>query len=227
VPDERIFLVPTGVAPRAAGAESVHSFRLAHGLSASDRIVLFVGRVNREKGVDLLVAAFAAVAAAQPDATLVLVGAVYEGRWLAGLPRSLDPGVALRIVVVGEQPPEVVAAAYASADVFAFPSRTDTQALVLQEAALAGLPAVLVDPVLHRHGPLGTAGVLAAPSAGPFASAITSLLADPDRARRIGAAARDHASAHTPGRYAAAMHEVYRYAATRAGRLNACGRTRR
>ena len=48
----------------------------------------------------------------------------------------------------------MVAAAYASADVLAFPSRTDTQALVLQEAALCGVPAVLADAGLLRDGPL-------------------------------------------------------------------------
>jgi class 3 adenylate cyclase len=49
-------------------------------------------------------------------------------------------GVGSGAILVGEQPPPVVAAAYGAADLFAFPSLTDTQALVLQEAALAGVP---------------------------------------------------------------------------------------
>ena len=51
--------------------------------------MLFVGRVNREKGIDLLLAAFARVLAARPAARLVLVGAVYEPRWFAGLLRAM------------------------------------------------------------------------------------------------------------------------------------------
>ena len=55
----------------------------------------------------------------------------------------------------------MVAAAYRAAQVFAFPSRTDTQGLVLQEAALAGLPASVARrlvPLLERfHFVLGVA----------------------------------------------------------------------
>ena len=97
----------------------------------------------------------------------------------------------------------MVAAAYGAAEVFAFPSRTDTQALVLQEAALAGLPAVLADPVLHRYGALAGAAVCAGAEPAAFARR-------PDRpARRPGAGAPDRrswraarAAEHTPARYA-------------------------
>lgn len=227
VPDDRIFVVPTGVAARPTTHAAAVAFRARHGLSDSDLMVLFVGRVNREKGMDLLISAFARVAAAEPAARLVLIGAVYDSRWFAGLLRSVETAVAAKVVLTGEQPADVVAAGYAAANVFAFPSVTDTQALVLQEAALAGLPAVLVDAVLHRLGPLGTAGVLAGASPGAFAAAILGLLRDPSCARRVGAAAASHAAGHTPRRYAQTMYEVYRYATARAGRLNACGRTRR
>ena len=151
VDPQRIYLVPTGVAPARAGRGHLR----AGGSSRSDRVVLFVGRVNREKGIDLLLPAFDRVLQAQPRARLVLVGAVYEPRWLRRMIRN-D-----RVIVTGQQPPEAVAAAYERADVFAFPSGTDTQALVLQEAALAGVPSVLVDPVLHRRGALAGAAVLA------------------------------------------------------------------
>lgn len=227
VPEERMFLVPTGVAARPTTPAAVAAFRREHGLSESDRIVLFVGRVNREKGIELLVRAFARVAQAEPDARLVLVGAIYESRWLLGLLAHQPHPLRRFGGKSGEQPGEVVAAAYAAAEVFAFPSMTDTQALVLQEAALAGLPAVLVDPVLHRYGPLGPAGMLADPDPDALASTITGLLRDPGWAHRVGSAAALHAASHTPARYAVSMREVYDYATHRAGRLNACGRTRR
>src|SRR5262249_52600674 len=59
VPEDRIFLVPTGVAARRSSPEAVAAFRHRHGLRDTDRVVLFVGRVNREKGIELLIAAFA------------------------------------------------------------------------------------------------------------------------------------------------------------------------
>jgi 1,2-diacylglycerol 3-alpha-glucosyltransferase len=213
VPDDRIFLVPTGVAARPSTPAAVADFRSRHGLRADDRVVLFVGRINREKGVDLLIDAFVRVLATCPRARLVLVGALYEPKWFDSLLRRAGPRVAERIVLTGQQPSQVVAAAYAAANVFAFPSRTDTQALVLQEAALAGLPAVLVDPVLHQCGPLGGAGVRAEPTPAAFAEAIVGLLRNPGAAREIGAAAAARAGRHTPSRYAEAMLAVYAHAA--------------
>jgi glycosyltransferase involved in cell wall biosynthesis len=215
VPDERVFLVPTGVAARPTSPLDVSAFRGGHGIAPADRVILFVGRVNREKGVDLLISAFARIHAECPQARLVLVGAVYEPRWLRDLLRSVGPAAAARVTVVGQQPAKVVAAAYGAAEVFAFPSGTDTQALVLQEAALAGLPAVLVDPVLHRYGPLAGAAVCTAATGDDFAAGVLGLLAEPAAARRLGAMAAERAAGHSPEGYATAMCGVYAYAARR------------
>ncbi|MFY1634153.1 glycosyltransferase [Solwaraspora sp. WMMB335] len=226
VPAERVHLVPTGVAPRPTTPRQINDFRYGHGIAPSDRVVLYVGRVNREKGIELLISAFEQVLAGCPNARLVLVGALYEPRWLAGLLRLADPRVAERVTLTGQQPPEVVAAAYGAAEVFAFPSRTDTQALVLQEAGLAGVPVVLVDRALHAHGALAGAAVCADPDPGGLATGVLRLLLDPDSARRIAAAAAGRAAAHTPARYAEAIAEVYASAVGLASRFNARGRTR-
>jgi 1,2-diacylglycerol 3-alpha-glucosyltransferase len=205
---ERIFLVPAGVCSVASPGGG---FRARYGIPAGDPVVLFVGRVNREKGVDLLLSAFARALASAPAARLVLIGAVYEPRWLR---RLLDAsGVADRIVVTGQLTPDVVASAYATASVFAFPSLTDTQGLVLQEAALAGVPVLLADAQLHRTGVLGDATLLADPTPQAFGGALADLLGDPDAARAAGARARERASLHTPERYAATMRDVYAFAA--------------
>jgi glycosyltransferase involved in cell wall biosynthesis len=204
---ERVFVIPTGVAARPIDPAAVRDFRAAHGLTDATRVVLFVGRVNREKGVELLAEAFARLATGRDDLRLVLVGAVYDRRWLAAL---LDRhGIAGRVVVTGQQPPAGVSAAYGSADVFAFPSTSDTQALVLQEAAHAGLPVVMVDEALHEHGPLAGAAVLTRPDARDLAAGLGTVLDDPQGTGRLARRAARHAGGHTPQAYAAAMHAVY------------------
>jgi len=214
VPADRIHIVPTAVAPYPVTARALAAFRARHRIGPAEPVVLFVGRVNREKGMDLLLSAFEHVVARRPDARLVLVGAVYEPRWLAGLLRAAGPAVAARTVLAGEQPPEAVAAACAAARVFAFPSRTDTQALVLQEAALVGLPAVVADPVLHRRGPLGGHAVHADATPEAFGAAVADLLTDGERAAALGSAAAAHVAGYTPAAYAEAMHAVYRRASS-------------
>lgn len=225
VPDDRVFVLPTGVAPRPTTEAAVRAIRAAHGLRRADRVVLFVGRVNREKGVELLVQAFAAAAATRPDARLLLVGAIYEPRWLDALLQAA--GVAGRVVCTGQLPPDAVAAAYGAADVFAFPSTTDTQALVLQEAALAGVPVVMADAALHRHGPLAGAAVLTGPRPPELAAGIGAVLDNSAAAARLAADAARNAARHTPAAYAASMYDVYSWVRARTDRVYVRGRSRR
>ena len=212
VPSGKVFVVPTGVGARPTTPGAVAALRAACGLRPEHRVVLFVGRINREKGIDLLMSAFAQVATARPEARLLLVGARYDARWFTGLLRGVGPAVAQQVIWVGEQPADVVAAAYGLADVFAFPSQTDTQALVLQEAAHAGVPAVLADPVLHRDGALPGVGLCAGEDPEAFAGAVARLLDDRALARSLGEEAAARAAQHTPAQYGAAMVRVYEQA---------------
>ncbi|GAB3404102.1 glycosyltransferase family 4 protein [Flindersiella endophytica] len=213
VEDDRIYLAPSGVSLPKVPASARMSFRARHGIGADEPAVLFVGRVNHEKGIPLLTEAFGRVLRAVPNARLVLVGAVYEQRWVTGL---LDrAGISGRTVLVGQVPPEQVAEAYAACDLFAFPSLTDTQGLVVQEAALAGLPAVLADPALHASGPLAGASVLGGATAEGFAAAITELLTTPERRVELGRAAQAMAEQNTPATFARRMEQVYAQAVRR------------
>lgn len=208
VDPSRLVDVPTGVRERPAAAGAGVVFRDRYGIPRDAPLVLFVGRVNREKNVGALLAATATLAAALPAVRVALVGAVYEPRWLTRLLRT--HGVGDRVVTTGQLPAGSVVEAYAAADVFAFPSLTDTQGLVLQEAALAGVPVVLSDNVLHAHGPLAGAAVCA--SGDGFAAAIAALLTDPDLAAGTAARCRAAALRHTPEAYGAAIEAVYRRA---------------
>ncbi|WP_328471050.1 glycosyltransferase [Actinoplanes sp. NBC_00393] len=212
VPAERLAVIPTGVTPVPLDATAGARFRRAHGIDVDAPLVLYVGRVNREKGMDRLIEAFAEVAATRPQARLVLVGAVYEQRWLTRLLR--DAGVRDRVVLAGQQPPAVVCAAYQAADVFAFPSTTDTQALVLLEAAQCRLPVVMADPLLHAHGLLGDATLLTGPAPGSFAAGIGALLDDPAAARALADRAVGRAANHTADGYARSVHAIYQQLTT-------------
>lgn len=213
VPADRLYVVPTGVAPRVAPPGAGPALRAQYGIAPDEPLVLFVGRVNQEKNVDLLAEAFGQLLGRLPRARLLLIGAVYEQRWLRRLLRRT--GIAGRTVVAGEHGAGTVAAAYAAADVFAFPSGTDTQGLVLQEASLVGVPTAMVDPVLHRTGPLAGAAQLTAPTPAAFAAGMAALLTDRAAATALAATARVHAMRHTPHRYADAMADVYDRAAIR------------
>jgi len=112
------------------------------GMAPEQKVLLYVGRLAREKNVQTLVEAAAIAFSEDPSLRLWLVG---EGPFrddLRSLVRAL--GIGDRVRFVGAVPRAEVDAFYAAADLFVFSSVTETQGLVVQEAMMYGLPAVAV-----------------------------------------------------------------------------------
>ena len=102
---------------------------------------------------------------------------------------------------------------YASADVFAFPSLTDTQALVLHEAAHAGLPIVTVDHELRLVVDEGVNGAIARPTPESLARQLVMLLhklADPEFKATAQARSREMAAWWTIANQSTAILDLYR-----------------
>jgi glycosyltransferase involved in cell wall biosynthesis len=104
-------------------------------------VVLFVGRVSRGKGVDLLLEAFARIR--RPDARLRLVGPAFPD--LDAAREAARLGIADRVELIGEVAQEELLAAYRGASCLALPSRAEGFPVVLVEALLTGRPVVAAD----------------------------------------------------------------------------------
>ena len=131
--------------------------------------VLYAGRLTREKGVELLADAFLTARDRDPRLRLVLAGGGPEEELL----RSRLGGAA---TFLGWLEPDQLARVYASADLFVFPSATDTFGQVILEAQASGLPVLAVDaggaPELIENG---RSGCLVVPETEVLASAIRGL----------------------------------------------------
>jgi glycosyltransferase involved in cell wall biosynthesis len=104
-------------------------------------MVLCVGRLGREKNLELGIEAFALLG--DPTARMVIVG---DGTHREALERfAARAGVAAQTIFAREFERSALPDAYASADVFLFTSSSETQGLVLVEALAAGAPVVAVD----------------------------------------------------------------------------------
>ncbi len=119
---------------RFAPSRRSEALRESWGLAPSDLAVLNVGRLAPEKNLELLVAAFRAIAARRTDAKLVIVG---DGPAL-GLLREAVP----EAVFCGLRTGVELATHYASADLFVFPSLSETYGNVTLEALASGVPVV-------------------------------------------------------------------------------------
>jgi glycosyltransferase involved in cell wall biosynthesis len=184
-----IAVVPTGVDLAHFSPGDTAGARRGLGLAADDRVLLYVGRLDREKSVDRILTAFELIVGTVPRARLVLVGHGTEADALRRRARALPVGD--RISFLGVRPHEALVDCYRAADLFVFASETETQGLVLAEAAACGLPAVTVSgPGCDEAVRDGETGVLTKPDGASLAEAAVGLLLDPERRARMAARAR-------------------------------------
>ncbi|CAN5416590.1 glycosyltransferase family 1 protein [soil metagenome] len=134
--------------------------------------VLSVGRLAREKNLELLAQSFEAIRARQPGARLIVVG---DGPMRGELERRLPDAL-----FCGHRSGADLAQIYASADLFLFPSLTDTFGNVVLEALASGLPTVAFDrAAANMHMSDGVDGrVIATDDPAGFIIAAVSLAAD-------------------------------------------------
>lgn len=105
--------------------------------------VLYVGRVDPEKSISNVVTAFAGVLEKIPEAELVIVGDGTDRQHLVDLVKAL--GIEKSVKFPGRIMLPDIVDIYRSATLFATASETETQGIVLIEAAATGLPLVAVD----------------------------------------------------------------------------------
>ena len=146
--------------------------------------LLYVGRVSKEKDLDVLVQAFRTL---RQEALPVQLSIVGQGPYFDSLSEQL-PEACFTGYLTGKE----LARAYASADIFVFPSTTDTFGNVILEAQAAGLPVIVSD----EGGPAelvtdGVNGLITkARDAEDFAQAVRQLVQDAELRTRMSAAAR-------------------------------------
>jgi glycosyltransferase involved in cell wall biosynthesis len=173
--------------------------------------LLYVGRVSREKDLDILAEAFRRVHSAL-DCRLVVVG---DGPYRREMETEL---AGLPVTFTGVLQGEALAQAYASADLFVFPSTTDTFGNVVLEAQASGLPIIVSD----KGGPMEnidaaeTGLVVPGRDATALADAVVALCSDAARLKAMGRKARLFAEQRSFGAAFLATWELYRDVRTNA-----------
>jgi glycosyltransferase involved in cell wall biosynthesis len=186
-----IEVLPTGVDLDRFRPGDGAAARRALGLGAGDRVLLYVGRLDREKNLEFLLDAVARVTT--PEARLLLVGRGTQG---PALRRAADAaGLGSRVELRGGSPPTGLPAYYRAADAFVFASTSETQGLAVLEAMACGLPVVAVRASgIEEIVTDGVSGLLVPEDAAAFAGAVDQILADGHLRAKLGLGAREAAS---------------------------------
>ncbi len=208
VADERVAVIPNGIDLNEFTTQTNDDLLRSLGIDADVPYVLFVGRITRQKGISHLLRA----AEMLPDGTqLVLCAGAPDtpelAREVEAAVERLQASGALRVVWIAEMLPRVqVARIYAGAAIFCCPSVYEPFGIINLEAMASGVPVVGSRvggiPEVVVEGETGLlVDVHPDPGAGfaprnpeafekGLADALTTLLADPQRAQAMGAAGR-------------------------------------
>jgi glycosyltransferase involved in cell wall biosynthesis len=166
-------------------------WRRMQGFSDETPVVSFVSRLVWEKDLQTVIDTFKKVTALLPSVRLMIVGDGPARKELQYMLRDA--------VFTGHLSGEDLARAYASSDIFFFPSTTETFGNVTLEAMSSGLPSVVANAAgsksLVEHGVNGL--VLTPKKPSEFAEGIVRLAADPGLRAQMGIASRTKALAYS------------------------------
>jgi len=186
VREEKLKFYPRGVDTRRFSPAKRNGFFEKRFQVGNRFKMLYVGRISKEKNLHILEEAFKEVCSLISNVQMVIVG---DGPYRHEMECNLRN---YPVTFTGYLRGEDLAQAFASSDLFVFPSSTDTFGNVVLEAQASGIPAIVVD----QGGPMEnildkrTGVVVQAGSAQALKEAMFSLISNPEKLKNMGLQAR-------------------------------------
>ena len=140
-----IEIIPTGLVvdrfrPEHCDQTEIARLRAEYGIGPDDKIILFVGRIAKEKQIECIMERLPPYMSDRSEVKFLLVGG---GPWRSALEKKArEGGIGARVIFAGEHPYRTIANFYQLGDVFINASQSETQGLTYIEAMAAGIPVV-------------------------------------------------------------------------------------
>jgi glycosyltransferase involved in cell wall biosynthesis len=137
----KLKIIPKAVDPelftpdKVIGSQILAQWGINNGIT-----LLYVGRISKDKNLDLICEAYLSLSKERPDINLLIVG---EGPYLDEMKHAMSGEARIRFT--GRLPREELPPIYSNSHIFVFPSTTDTFGMVVLEAQACGLPAIVSD----------------------------------------------------------------------------------
>lgn len=205
-----IFIVPNGLNISDFQKNKDNYLRKKCKIKKENSIILYVGRIAKEKSIGHLIQGFSIVHKKVPNTSFVLVGEGPELHNLQKLAKDLE--IEKDVHFVGGVNYQSIPKAFKSADVFAFASKTETQGMVVIEALTAGLPTVTVNAapfknlITNNHD-----GLLVKYTPQDFAEKIIQILTDKKLREKLSINAQKTAKNFSLESLTPQLENVYNY----------------
>ena len=212
--DRNIYIVPTGIDVEKFYQENnrvdVKAKREELGLGSDDFVILFVGRIGKEKNIDLLLSSMKSFLSVTKKIKLLIIGDGPELDYYKDY--SKKNAIAENVIFMGKVPWENIQEYYLLSDVFATASHTETQGLTVIEAMAASLPVVCVNDESFNDVVIDGLNGKIFNNRREYKKAIITLYRDKELLRRLSNQARIQAETHSSKYFAEQILDVYNIA---------------
>ena len=202
----RIEVIPTGINLDVFGNPDREIIRKKYNLGPEQKLLLYAGRIAKEKNLEFLLKAFRLILNKKPNTYLMLVGRRTKKGYLINLIKKLH--LETKVFLVGHS--SLVQNYYGAADLFVFSSVTETQGLVIVEAMAAGTPVVAVDSPGVRDVVNGKNGFMVQHSIREFSEKVIRVLDDSKLRKKMSENAKKTASEYSISKMSKRMLQVYK-----------------
>lgn len=213
--DRNIYIIPTGIEIERFYTENidndkVNAIRKKLSLKPGSFNIIFVGRLAKEKNVDLLLQAHKNIIAKNKDINLLIIG---DGPDMDEYKETAKKiGINDNVVFVGKVPWEEVPLYYQLADVFATASKTETQGLTVIEAMAASVAPVCIDDESFRNTVIDGLNGRIFETQEDYEKIILDLYNDRKSLDQLQRQARLNAEVHSSKYYGESVLDVYKHA---------------
>ncbi len=213
--DRNVYIVPTGIEVEKFYRERAKNFdplkkREELGLKKDDFVILFVGRIAKEKNVELLLTSMRFIVNNCPKAKLLIVG---DGPDLDKYKSFVNKQkLDNNIIFTGKVAWNIIEQYYIISDVFTTASTSETQGLTVIEAMAASLPVVCIDDESFNQTVINKLNGLIFKNKKGYKNAIITLYNDRDLLNKLSKQARNSAELHSSKFFVESILDVYKIA---------------
>ncbi len=213
--DRNIYIVPTGIEVERFYIENnknidVLKERKKLGIKKDDFVILFVGRIGKEKNLDLLLSSMKSLIGVSDKIKLLVVG---DGPDLDNYKNYvIRNSINKNVIFTGKVPWEEITKYYMIANIFATASQTETQGLTVIEAMAASLPVVCIEDESFRDTVIDDLNGIVFNNRREYKRAVKSLFENKELLNRLSNQARIAAESHSSKYFAEQILDVYNIA---------------
>lgn len=212
--DKNIYIIPTGIEIDRFFIENVDNstvdkIKKKLNIDLSSFNIVFVGRLAKEKNVDLLLNAHKNIIKERKDINLLIIGDGPDMEEYKETSKRL--GIDKSVIFVGKVPWEEIPAYYRLADVFATASKTETQGLTVIEAMAASVAPICIDDESFRNTVIDGLNGRIFETQEEYENIVLELYKDKKQLDQLQRQARLNAEVHSSKYYAESVLDVYKH----------------